>query len=62
VTIASADQPEASVRIPTGAAGKQIHVILELRDENPIAALFDYRRIVIDVADRIVPLEPVQTR
>jgi hypothetical protein len=62
VTVTSADQPEASVRIPTGAAGKQIHVILEVRDENPISSLYDYRRIVIDVADRIVPLEPVQTR
>jgi hypothetical protein len=62
VTISSAHQPEASVRIPTGAAGKQIHVILEVRDENPIASLFCYRRIVIDVADMIVPWEPVQTR
>jgi len=53
VTIADANGPEASVRIPTGAAGKQIHVVLEVRDENPIASLFDYRRIVIDVAEMI---------
>jgi Cellulose-binding protein Sde0182, C-terminal domain len=35
--------------IPTGAGGRQIHVILELKDKNPIASLYDYRRIVIDI-------------
>jgi len=37
--------------IPTGAAGKQIHIILEIHDQNKIASLFDYRRVVIDVQE-----------
>jgi hypothetical protein len=37
------------VTIPADAAGKQIHVILEVRDDNPIMALYAYRRVVIDV-------------
>ena len=35
--------------VPTGAASKEIHLILEIKDKNPIASLFDYRRIVITV-------------
>ena len=49
VTILDSEQAQASVAIPTDAAGKQIHVILEVKDLNPIASLYDYRRIVIDV-------------
>ena len=60
VVIADTNKAKTSVRIPTGAMGAQIHVILEVKDENPIASLFDYRRIVIDVADMVVPLESVQ--
>lgn len=40
----------ASFTIPTGAINKQIHAILEICDNNPIASLSDYRRIVIHVA------------
>lgn len=36
-------------KIPIDAAGKQIHIILEVRDKNTIASLYDYRRIVVDV-------------
>jgi len=35
--------------IVQGAAGKRIHVILQVKDLNPIVSLFDYRCIVIDV-------------
>ena len=49
VKIDSADQSKAQVTIPSGASGKQIHLILEIKDKNPIVSLFDYRRIVIDV-------------
>ncbi|MDC0584720.1 hypothetical protein OAO55_03220 [Bacteroidales bacterium] len=38
-----------SVTIPKNAKGKQIHIILEIQDDNEIACLYDYRRIVIDV-------------
>jgi hypothetical protein len=40
----------STLTVPKDAAGKQIHVSLEVRDENDIVALYDYRRIVIDVA------------
>ena len=40
---------QTSVTIPSSAHGKQIHIILEVEDDNEIAPLTDYRRIVIDV-------------
>ncbi len=46
------DQPSSEktfLAVPSGAVGKQIHLILEIKDTSPIAPLFDYRRIVIDV-------------
>jgi len=60
VQISGMDQPKAAITIPTGAGGKQIHLILEVRDRNRIAPLYDYRRIVMDVADIIVEIESVQ--
>ncbi len=48
----SIDTPNASkidYTIPSDASGKQIHIILEVKDLNPIASLFAYRRVVIDV-------------
>ena len=50
VDIAEPKQAKTTVTVPTGAAGKQIHVILQVSDTHPIASLYDYRRIVIDVA------------
>lgn len=35
--------------LPTGATGTTIHIILEVKDKNRIAPLFDYRRVIIDV-------------
>ncbi|MCP5115146.1 MAG: DUF1593 domain-containing protein, partial [bacterium] len=49
VVIHQRDAAKAAVQIPTGTSGKQIHVILEVKDQNKIAPLYDYRRIVIDV-------------
>jgi hypothetical protein len=37
------------LKIPEDAKGKEIHLILEVKDMNNIASLFDYRRIVINV-------------
>lgn len=37
------------LEIPGDAAGKEIHVILEVKDLNKIASLWDYRRMVITV-------------
>jgi hypothetical protein len=49
IAIQHADQSVAQVAIPEAAAGSQIHVILEVRDNNPVVPLFAYRRIVITV-------------
>lgn len=49
ITILDGQQARAGVVIPEDASGKQIHVVLEVKDLNPIASLFDYRRVVIDV-------------
>jgi len=48
------DQPKESktwLNIPSGAASKQIHLILEIKDKSSIAPLFDYRRVVINVSN-----------
>lgn len=45
-------EPEAvttEVMAPDDAAGRQFHVILEVRDQHPEASLYDYRRLVVDV-------------
>lgn len=47
----STNKQKASIKIPEYAAGHQVHVILEVKDKNPIASLYDYRRIVIDIVD-----------
>lgn len=49
IQIPRATEKITEVVIPKDASGKQIHVILEVRDRNPIVSLFDYRRVVIDV-------------
>ena len=49
IAIQQADQNVAHVTIPVNAAGTQIHIILEVRDQNPVVPLFAYRRIVVDV-------------
>lgn len=49
VAIQGADQAKATVRIPSGADGTEIHLILEIRDDNALGALYDYRRLVIAV-------------
>ena len=55
VYIAKPSKDKTLLAVPSGAAGKQIHLILEVKDKNPIASLYDYRRIVIDVSDLYDP-------
>jgi len=43
------NQLKTRVKIPENASGKQVHIILEVIDQNPVASLYDYRRIVVDV-------------
>jgi len=49
IAISNPQEAITNIQIPTGAGGKQIHLILEIKDVNAIASLFDYRRIVIYV-------------
>ncbi|MEO6245981.1 MAG: nucleoside hydrolase-like domain-containing protein [Opitutaceae bacterium] len=48
--IADAAAENISVAIPADAAGRELHLILEVRDQNPIVPLTRYRRAVITVA------------
>ncbi|MBN2575633.1 MAG: DUF1593 domain-containing protein [Deltaproteobacteria bacterium] len=48
VTIDGASSASANVAVPTGASGKTIHVIFELKD-NGKPALVAYRRVVIKI-------------
>ena len=48
LNIENHESSKTSLQIPANAKGKQIHLILEVRD-NGISQLFDYRRIVINV-------------
>ena len=47
IVLEHADQSQITFRIPDDAKGKEIHLILEVKDLNPIASLYDYRRIVM---------------
>lgn len=49
VSISGKGKSKVKVKIPTDATGSEIHVVLELRDKNAIAAMYDYRRIVFAV-------------
>jgi len=41
---------EVSFPVPADAAGKELHLILEVWDQSAIVPLVDYRRAVIAVA------------
>ncbi len=60
VFVDGSDTAKAVVHVPTGAGGNHIHIILELSDQNPIASLRDYRRLVIDVENQVAELESIQ--
>lgn len=59
IALRNSDTSEVHLDIPTGATESQLHLILEVRDDHQ-HCLFDYRRIVVDVDDRIVGHRPVQ--
>ncbi|MDP3069501.1 MAG: DUF1593 domain-containing protein [Opitutaceae bacterium] len=42
--------PAIAFTVPVDAAGKELHLILEVHDQSPIVPLVDYRRVVITVA------------
>jgi hypothetical protein len=43
------DDADPTNNVPADAAGTQIHLTLEVKDLNDIIAMYDYRRIVINV-------------
>lgn len=49
--IEGAQEPKATLQIPAEAAGAQIHLVLDVSDDSPIASMHDYRRIVVDVTE-----------
>ncbi len=51
VAIEKSTAPEISLTIPADAAGRELHLILEVWDQSPIVPLVDYRRAVINIAD-----------
>ena len=60
IALEGTNRASLTLNLPTGASNSQIHLILEVNDQNNIAPLFDYRRIVVDVDERISPNKPVQ--
>ena len=46
----NAASPTIAFTVPAAAAGRELHLILEVRDQNPVAPLVAYRRAVIAVA------------
>ena len=51
IHLRDANSPQTKLRVPEDALGSEFHVILEVKDTNPIVPLFDFRRIVV----RVVP-------
>ncbi len=51
VTLKNSEKERVKLMIPDDAAGTQIHVILEVCDDNEIVSLYDYRRIVFNVLE-----------
>ncbi len=49
VDIDSENSAKVSIKIPEDATGKEIHIVLELKDDNKIGSMYDYRRIVLNV-------------
>ncbi len=47
--IENANSKKIALTVPADAAGKEIHLILEVRDKSLIVPLVDYRRVVITV-------------
>ncbi len=40
--------PVLSLELPADSKGSEIHLILEVRDDNQIAEMYDYRRVIIN--------------
>lgn len=51
LTIENSSSVKTSLLIPEDAAGKTLHIILEVTDDNKIVPLIDYRRMVVIVTN-----------
>lgn len=51
IKINNSTQKKATFKVPQDAAGKELHVILEVRDNNKIVPLVAYRRMVIIITN-----------
>ncbi len=51
ITIDNFNQIKASFKVPQDAAGKELHVILEVHDNNRVVPLLAYRRMMIIVTN-----------
>ena len=52
IEIRGAFSKQSQIKIPEASNGKEIHIILEIKDKSSIAPLHDYRRIVLTVDDK----------
>lgn len=49
IELAGSNSPVVQIGIPEHSSGKQIHIILEVKDNNPEVPLYDYRRVIIEI-------------
>jgi len=47
--ITNASGKKTSISIPDNSSGKEIHIILEVKDQSEVASLWDYRRVVFKI-------------
>ncbi len=50
LSLADATASAITFTVPVDAAGRELHLILEVRDQSPIAPLVTYRRVVITIS------------
>ncbi len=56
IPVSQPKNPSTAITIPKDALGKEIHLILEVRDESPIIPMYAYRRIVINVVEKVTDI------
>ena len=49
IELTEISHPHLDFHVPKDALGKEIHLILQVNDQNKIASLVDYRRIILEV-------------
>lgn len=49
IELKKANSSQLNFSVPKDASGKEIHLILEVKDKSKIASMYDYRRIIITV-------------